>query len=442
MRPYLQVIPYRDLSSWGYGLLSYENSHAFKYPMAKIGQVVKEYTEKAFLKDDERYTRVKIKINNNGVVKRDTLLGKDIKTKGQYYVKKGQFIFSHIDARNGAFGIVPDDLDGAIITNSFAAFDCDEEKINPLYLNLLVCTDYFKKIWLSLSVGTTNRRSVSTEKFLDVKIPVPSLSEQEQIVAHYKNTLMDIESELLDECTIYNIVENFLAKELKIVRQEIDNTGLFSTINYSEMDTWGVNFSQRAMLKSLLYPTKKLIRLCSIGSGGTPSRSHPEYYQGTTPWVKTGEILNDIIYDTEEKITQEAINNSSAKIYPVGSLIMAMYGQGMTRGRTAKLGVDATTNQACAVMHEFKEEIYPDYLWVYLMGEYNHIRPLASGNNQPNLSAEKIKNYPIILPPLEEQKRLAEEVFVLKENLKIQRKEILCRIEKAKQDFENAIFGE
>ena len=121
---------------------------------------------------------------------------------------------------------------------------------------------------------------------------------------------------------------------------------------------------------------------------------------------------------------------------------MAMYGQGMTRGRTAKLGIDATTNQACAVMHEFKEDIYPDYLWVYLMGEYNHIRPLASGNNQPNLSAEKIKNYPIIIPPLAEQIRLVKEVFTLKDKLKNQRKAILLIIEQAKQDFENAIFKE
>ena len=356
-----------------------------------------------------------------------------------FLANKGQLLVSNINFEKGAFCIV--DKETVACSTDYQPYNIIYSDILPEYLNLCLRSDMFLK-----NVSEAKPKGMKTRAKWDFiktfSIPVPSLSEQEQIVARYKNTIMDIESELLDECHIYNIVENFLTKELKIVRQEINSTGLFSTINYNEMDTWGVDFSQRVMLKSLSYPTKKLIRLCSIGSGGTPSRSHPEYYQGTTPWVKTGEILNDIIYDTEEKITQDAINNSSAKVYPVGSLIIAMYGQGMTRGRTAKLGVAATTNQACAVMHEFKEEIYPDYLWVYLMGEYNHIRPLASGNNQPNLSAEKIKNYPIILPPLEEQKRLAEEVFVLKGNLKIQRKEILCRIEKAKQDFENAIFGE
>ena len=93
-------------------------------------------------------------------------------------------------------------------------------------------------------------------------------------------------------------------------------------------------------------------------------------------------------------------------------------------------------------MHGFKDEIYPDYLWAFFLGEYNYIRSLASGNNQPNLSAEKIKNYPIIVPPLGEQKRLAKKVFNLKEKLKNQKKEILFRIEKAKKDFENAIFKE
>ena len=356
-----------------------------------------------------------------------------------FLAHKGDLLVSNINFEKGAFCIVDQEI--VACSTDYQPYKIIYSDILPEYLNLCLRSDTFLK-----NVAEAKPKGMKTRAKWDfIKtffIPVPSLSEQAQIVAQYNNAITSIDSELLSESSIYKIAENFLTKELKIVRKQNNDTGLFSTINYNELDTWGVDFSQRATVKSLLYPTKKLIKVCSIGSGGTPSRNHPEYYEGTIPWIKTGEILNEIIYETEENITQEAINNSSAKVYPKGSLIMAMYGQGMTRGRTAKLGIDATTNQACAVMYAFKEDIYPDYLWVYLMGEYNHIRPLASGNNQPNLSAEKIKNYPIIIPPLDEQIRLAKEVFALKENLKSQREEMLLRMEQAKQDFENAIFGE
>ena len=120
--------------------------------------------------------------------------------------------------------------------------------------------------------------------------------------------------------------------------------------------------------------------------------------------MKTGEVLNDEIFDTEEHITEKAIANSSAKLYPKGSLIIAMYGQGDTRGRTAKLGIDATTNQACAVLYDIDHSIVStDYLWYYLQGRYHDLRSLASGNNQPNLNAGKIKNYDVVVPPMDIQ---------------------------------------
>ena len=439
MSEFLYTIPYSSFDLWDvkrYSKITYTS----RYSIEPLVRHIRSEIEKINLPDFPEETFSILGISNE--IGMHDAYDKKGKEFNQPYkiVKDGYIAYNPYRVNVGSIGIKTPALKGNLISPAYVVFSC-KETILPEFLFLLMKTNMFNKQVKENTSGSV-RQNLTYDALASIKIPVPSLSEQTQIVARYKNTIMDIESELLEESTIYNIVENYLTKELKIVRKQNNTTGLFSTINYNELDTWGVDFSQRAMLKSLLYPAKKLIKLCSIGSGGTPSRNHPEYYQGTIPWVKTGEILNDIIYDTEEKITQEAINNSSAKVYPVGSLIMAMYGQGMTRGRMAKLGVDATTNQACAVMHGFKDEIYPDYLWAFFLGEYNYIRSLASGNNQPNLSAEKIKNYPIIVPPLGEQKRLAKKVFNLKEKLKNQKKEILFRIEKAKKDFENAIFKE
>ena len=213
-------------------------------------------------------------------------------------------------------------------------------------------------------------------------------------------------------------------------------------VSFSNLSEWGVGFNKEVKHKiSSNYPIYKLQSLCKIGSGGTPSRTNKKYYVGNIPWIKTGEVLNNIIFDTDEKISQDAIDNSSAKLYPKGSLIMAMYGQGETRGRTAKLGIDAATNQACAVLYDINNSmVLTDYLWYYLQFRYDDIRSMASGNNQPNLNAEKIKNYDIVVPPISKQMQLIDFVKSLKdkqEQLKALSTELIST---AYKEFEQKIF--
>lgn len=214
-------------------------------------------------------------------------------------------------------------------------------------------------------------------------------------------------------------------------------------VHSKDIDKWGVhqiinsdtNFSN-------LYPIKTIQELCKVGSGGTPNRSQSEYYQGSIPWVKTGEVVNDVILDTEEHISEQAIANSSAKLYPAGSLIIAMYGQGLTRGRTAKLGVNATTNQACAVLSEIKsDEVLTDYLWVYLINEYDRLRTLASGNNQPNLNGDMIKNYPVVIPDLETQTQIVTYIQTQKQTQKSNFEQATSLRVEALNEFEQAIFA-
>ena len=126
----------------------------------------------------------------------------------------------------------------------------------------------------------------------------------------------------------------------------------------------------------------KLGDLSQISSGSTPSRLNDNYFSGNIPWVKTGEVNGKIILDTEEKITKEALENSSCKLYPKGSLIIAMYGQGKTRGQIGFLGIDATTNQACAVIPP-SEKINFNYLFQLLKLNYEDLRSLSEKFNIP-----------------------------------------------------------
>lgn len=151
----------------------------------------------------------------------------------------------------------------------------------------------------------------------------------------------------------------------------------------------------------------RLGEVAAVSSGGTPERGRPEYWNGDIPWVKTGEINYGIITQTEERITQAGLENSSARLVPAGTLLMAMYGQGITRGRVAILGIDATLNQACAAIRTSRE-VVTAFLFHYLTYSYERIRNLGHGANQKNLNALLIKSITIPLLNREEQQDIAD----------------------------------
>lgn len=146
--------------------------------------------------------------------------------------------------------------------------------------------------------------------------------------------------------------------------------------------------------------------IARITSGGTPDRSEPSYWGGGVPWVTTGEIQLNTITDTVEKITEAGLKNSSAKLFPPGTLLMAMYGQGKTRGQVAKLGIEASTNQACAaiLLHNGHD---PDFYFQFFVLEYEAIRELGNAGTQQNLSGGILKTVGVPVPPIEEQRRIA-----------------------------------
>ena len=155
--------------------------------------------------------------------------------------------------------------------------------------------------------------------------------------------------------------------------------------------------------ESTKYPYIAVKDLTDVISGGTPSRDRSEYwYNGTIPWVKTTELQNNVIKNVDEYITESGLADSSAKMVPIGTVLVAMYGQGKTRGMTAYLGIEASTNQACACILP-SEKIDSMYMWKYFELSYDKLRSLAQGAGQPNLNGNMIKNFQVLVPPIELQ---------------------------------------
>ena len=212
----------------------------------------------------------------------------------------------------------------------------------------------------------------------DFKIPIPDISQQLEMV------------------DILNKVENIIsARQNEMLKLDELIKARFVEM-FGDPD------------KDSIYPRILIKDITDVTSGGTPDRKNLSYWKnGDIPWIKTTELQNNILFSAEEYITEEGMKNSSAKIVPKDTVLIAMYGQGKTRGMTALLDFPATTNQACACILP-SNLLEPKYLWQYMVLSYDRLRNLAQGGNQPNLNGNMIKNFPITVPPKNEQKIFAD----------------------------------
>lgn len=169
------------------------------------------------------------------------------------------------------------------------------------------------------------------------------------------------------------------------------------------------------------WEVKTLKSLADIGTGSTPSRNNPDYYNGIIPWVKSTEVRNAFICETQEHITEEAINNSNCTVYPKNTILIAMYGQGKTRGQVGLLKIEAATNQACAAI-QCNSRL--NYLFAFLHFQmcYEANRMLGNGTNQKNMNLSIVGNMRFILPPIELQQQFAKQVEAIE-----QQKELLSQ---------------
>ena len=222
--------------------------------------------------------------------------------------------------------------------------------------------------------------SLTKANLLNIEIELPTIEQQQEIAVQLDN----VES-------IVSLRKQQLSKLDELVKSRFIE--LFGGIHDSK-----------------IYPYKAVKELTDVVSGGTPSRDISEYWEeGTIPWIKTTELKNNIVTEVEEYITEQGLSNSSAKIVPSGTVLIAMYGQGKTRGMTAYLGIEACTNQACACILP-SAKINQTFLWQFFILSYDNLRDMAKGGNQPNLNGNMIKNYPILCPPMELQEQFA--VFI------------------------------
>lgn len=178
--------------------------------------------------------------------------------------------------------------------------------------------------------------------------------------------------------------------------------------------------------------------LAEVKTGGTPSRELASFYGGSIPWVKTTEVVGSTIRSTSETLTESGLSASNCEVFPIDTIVVAMYGQGLTRGRSGLLGIAAATNQACAAILP-SHKIETSYLWAYIKVSYNRLRDLGRGGNQPNLNLSMIRDFPVPLPP-EGKRKAFVEIMRNHERLRAQQSEALRQAEHLFQTLLHGAF--
>lgn len=262
---------------------------------------------------------------------------------------------------------------------AFRVKETAQNIVLPQYLWLYFCRPIWDRITNFLAWGSSTI-VFAWKDFLNIDIDLPSIEKQREIVEEYET----------------------LSRRIRLNEQMIEKLEATAQALYRKMFVDGID-------KENLpegWRMGVLGEFCKdMKSGGTPSRIHPEYWNKKDhPWLKTGEVQNNVILGTEEYISEEGMRNSSAKLIPRGSVIMAMYGGG-TVSNVAYLDCETTTNQACCNMLCWSKSDAA-YLYFHLRYHQEEFKRLANGGAQENLSQEVIAQQPIILPNRAKEKEL------------------------------------
>ena len=262
---------------------------------------------------------------------------------------------------------------------------------------------------LGIYEGAGNKTTIpnlSRNRLAVLDVPFPSLAEQQSIT----NSLAKVRQGI----STHSKAEG-LAQELKAATmQQLFTIGLSGK---AQKET-------EIGLIPLDWEVDHLGTHHAVVSGGTPSRGNPAFWiGGTIPWAKTTEVNYCVINQTGEHITSEGLANSAAKLLPAGTLLLAMYGQGVTRGRVAILGIEATCNQACAAITPKDDTVSPKFLYHFLAWRYEAIRELAHGGQQQNLNLDIVRDLNIAYPlDPSEQREIVEILDALDQKIMLHKK--------------------
>jgi type I restriction enzyme, S subunit len=368
----------------------------------------------------------------------------------RYGLEEGDLLFSRM-ASVGRAGIVPKSLVGALFNYHLMRLRLDEGQINPtLFINYVRGSKQVRNYLKAVNHGAT-RDGINTEQLLDMPVALPPIQEQSRIVAKMEELFSDLDAgvaaleraranlkryraamlkaavegrlteqwrkEHPDVEPASKLLERILAER----RQKWEEAQLakYAAAGKTPPKGWKDKYPEPAQPRVSNLPDLPdrwcwalIEQLCDVGTGTTPSRGNPRYWtNGTVPWVTSAAVNQLCVTEVRETVTDHALEETTLKVYPKHTLILALYGEGKTRGKVSELLVDATINQALAALQTAGAcaQCQP-YIKTFLLSNYENLRRNSAGGVQPNLNLGLVQQIAVPLPPLPEQLAILDEV--------------------------------
>ena len=350
------------------------------WPTVKLEEVLSLSRESVEIYPLRTYKQITVRLHHKGVVLREEKIGQRIKSK-QYLAKEGQFIISRIDARNGAMGPVPQELDGAIVTNDFLLYVIDGKNIFTKYFDFLTSTKSFVWECIKASKGTTNRVRLKPEKFLQIKISLPLLEEQKHIVARIESVMAKIEE-----------ARRLRAEAVKEVGETVENT--HNQIFMELSQNFGTVQIQHTELDI------------------NPENIDPKREFGDNPFtyidVSSVEQNTGKIFGKKDITGVDAHSRARRKMHK-NDIVFSAVRPNLKKCFIVDEKLDGNVCSTGFTIFRIRNDGYdPKFLKYQLLSNFfiNQCMEVVTGGHYPAINDKNMKNLEVISPPLPEQRRI------------------------------------
>lgn len=445
---FLHIVRFVDLEKWSAHDAVFENMDN-RFPLVPLSKVLKRVKEPVVIEDGTLYKRITVRLYGQGVLRRDELIGKEIGTKRQFLAHAGQLIISRIDARNGAFGIVPPELEGAIVTNDFWLFKVQDAL--PEFLMLVLSSELFQKYWQTQSSGTTNRQRVAEDSFLASRIALPDIEVQKKLVETYLTSFKSAAaSEIRAQNGIIDI-NTYLLDELGIIERTVEDVGtIIGFTSFSSLFQWGVD-------KNTTFFPYEFKKFPAYSFASRPSwikslfRGKSPKYSNESSCIILNQKCNRTDYidlsfaktvdsNWRRKIDKDCLTKEN-------DILINSTGEG-TLGRASLISKE---NEGLAydshmlLLRVNQAEVDPQLIVDLINSPFGQrqveLYKSAQATKQTELGVDNTKRFLFPLPDLPEQKRISAAVEEKKKQIIALCKEAESLRLQAKKDFEAVVFG-
>ncbi|MDP3914318.1 MAG: restriction endonuclease subunit S [Bacteroidota bacterium] len=398
--------------------------------------------------DAKIYKRCRVKLYGNGVVLRDPdgIEGKEIKTKRQQVCKTNDFLVAEIDAKFGGYGIVPTELNGAIVSSHYFLFEIDTTQLLSEFLEIVVkCNDFSKQV---KSTGSTNYSAIRPYHVLGYLIPLPSLEEQNILVQAYNNRIA--EAKRLEDVakSLEKGIKKYLFDQLGVVKNNcsIAINGL-SFLAYKEIERWALSHLLKRRLysfKNVKHPILPIKTLLTFFEGGkTPSTSRNDFWGGDIYWTSAKDMKELYLKNAQDRITNLAVKEGGLKVYPKGTLL-GVFRSGILRHSfpVALTEVETAINQDLKAMGINEELVLKEYFLNFLNVFQKMIleRSQKEGVTVESINTYEFLEIPVIIPPIETQRIISAQIQSIRNEVANKKNQAGTNRQLAISEFESKIF--